>query len=82
MSEHANHSLLLGFDTADAEFARGFELGRLWALLRLGDGALEETVHASNAEMLLRLAEATDRTVRTDDVDETWLVAHFSEVAA
>jgi hypothetical protein len=75
--------LLLSFDTADAEFARGFEIGRLWAMLRADpDEELSECVHAANAEMLLRLAEATGRSVRTDDIDDTWLVATFAPVLA
>jgi hypothetical protein len=71
-------TLLLPFDTPDAEFARGFECGRLWALLRADpDAEIAEYVHAVNAEMLLRLGEATDRAVRTEDVDETWVLATF-----
>jgi hypothetical protein len=71
-------SLLLSFDTSGGEFARGFEVGRLWANLR-GDPTttLSEYVHASNLEMLLRIGEATGRPVLTEDVDETWVVATF-----
>jgi len=79
MSDSALHgTLLLPFDTADREFARGFECGRLWALLRADpDTEIAEYVHAANAEMLLRLGEATDRAVRTEDVDESWVLATF-----
>jgi hypothetical protein len=80
--EHHSHDLLLSFDTADAEFARGFEVGRLWALLRESDDEVIEQVHAVNAEMLLRLAESTGRTVSTEDIDDTWLTATFSGTAA
>ena len=77
------HELLLPFDTDDPQFARGFELGRLWNLLRDNPAdSIEETVHASNAEMLLRLAEATARSVRTVDIDDTWLTATFDASAA
>jgi hypothetical protein len=72
-------TLLLPFDSADPEFARGFECGRLWALLRAEpDAEVEEYVHAANAEMLLRMAEATDRHVQTEDVDDVWVIATFT----
>jgi hypothetical protein len=75
--------LLLAFDTADAQFARGFEVGRLWTMLRADpNDELSEYVHASNAEMLLRLAEATGRKVRSQDIDDTWLLATFTPVVA
>jgi hypothetical protein len=71
--------LLLEFDTHDPQFARGFECGRVWALLRADPfGEVSEYVHATNLEMLLRLAESTGRTVRTEDVDDTWVLATFS----
>jgi hypothetical protein len=74
--------LLLPFDTADPEFARGFECGRLWALLRADpDTELSEYVHAANLEMLLRVAEATGRAVRTEDIDDTWVLATFGSSA-
>jgi hypothetical protein len=72
-------ALLLTFDDETAEFARGFECGRLWALLRdEPDDEVEEYVHAENAEMLLRMAEATGRHVQTEDVDDAWVLASFS----
>ena len=76
-----HHELLLAFDTDGEEFVRGFEVGRLWMMLReFPDMEVEETLHASNAEMLLRLAEATKRHVRTRDLDPTWVTATFSAV--
>lgn len=80
MNDSAGHACLLPFDTDDTEFARGFEAGRLWALLQTTDDEIVETVHASNAEMILRLAEATDRQVQAVDLDEHWIEVTFSEV--
>lgn len=80
MSDPTGHACLLKFDTDDAEFARGFETGRLWALLRGTDDEVVETVHAENAEMILRLGEATDRHVRAVELDENWIEATFAEV--
>ena len=76
--EGRGHGLLLPFDTDDPEFARGFELGRLWALLRAEDGPLEdECVHVANAEMVLRVAEATGRGVCSEELDEHWMAVAF-----
>jgi hypothetical protein len=80
MNDSAGHACLLPFDTEDAEFARGFEAGRLWALLRTTDDEVVETVHAVNAEMILRLGEATGRHVRAVDLDDNWIEATFAEV--
>jgi len=71
------HGLLLPFDTDEPEFARGFEAGRLWALLRLGHDIDEEFVSAENAEMMLRLSEATGRPVSAQLLDEHWMTVSF-----
>lgn len=72
------HSLLLPFDTDEPEFARGFELGRLWATLRTNPAEeIEELVHSNNAEMALRMAEALERDVSSLEVDETWMKLQF-----
>lgn len=79
MNDSSGHLCLLKFDTDDAEFARGFEAGRLWALLRRGeDEEIVECIHASNAEMAMRLAEGTGRTVNAIDLGNDWLEATFS----
>jgi hypothetical protein len=80
MSDPSGHACLLPFDTDDAEFARGFETGRLWALLNSTDEEVVETVHAANAEMILRLGEATGRHVRSVELDENWIEVTFTEV--
>jgi hypothetical protein len=78
MNDSAGHACLLPFDTDDAEFARGFEAGRLWALLRDSDDEVVECIHASNAEMAMRLAEATERNVSATELGHDWLEATFS----
>jgi hypothetical protein len=47
----------LRFDTDDPEFQRGFEIGVLWERL-VTDGACNMAVSASNAEMVIRVAQA------------------------
>ncbi len=70
-------SLALAFDTDDAEFARGVEVGRLWELLRSEPGPVTETVHVVNAEMVLRIAEALGRDVVSEEHDPTWMTVRF-----
>lgn len=67
----------LEFDTNTTDFVRGVEVGRLWEKLQLESGPVEEYVHASNAEMMLRLSEATGRAVQSEDLDDTWLLVTF-----
>ena len=79
MSDPSGHACLLPFDTDDAEFVRGFETGRLWALLQGTDDEVVETVHAANAEMILRLGEAAERHVQSVELDENWIEVTFAE---
>lgn len=70
---------LLPFDTDDESFARGFEAGRLWTLLRENpDQEYEEYASAANAEMVLRIAEATRREVKSEELGDGWLLVSFS----
>lgn len=72
------HACLLAFDRDSADFARGFEAGRIWAILRANpDETVRESVHSQNAEMILRMAEATGRQVWTTELDSEWLGATF-----
>lgn len=71
-------SLLLAFDSDDPEFARGFEAARVWSAVRLIEHAADFMVRAENAEMMLRIAEATGRQLRITELDDEWMEAHFS----
>ena len=72
----------LAFDTPGPDFVRGVEIGRLWELLK-GDEALpEQVLHASNAEMILRMAEATGRAVVSEDLDDCWIAVTFGAVGS
>jgi hypothetical protein len=77
------HSLLLPFDTDDPEFARGFEAGRIWALLQHDpDQPHEVVVHAANAEMAIRMGEATGRRVQgRESADCHWITLDFEAAA-
>lgn len=75
MSE--GYELALAFDTDDPEFVRGVEAGKLYECVRTTDGSVEQVIHATNAEMALRIAESCGRRVRCELVDGVWLNAIF-----
>lgn len=71
---------VLAFDTDDDSFVNGFECGRTWQMLREDqDRSIEVMVHACNAEMLIRMAEATGRDVKSEEMGGVWIWVSFSE---
>ncbi len=71
-------ALALAFDTDEPEFVRGFELGRLWEQLQADpERDVNQLVHISNAEMVLRLAESCGRDVSGEERDGTWMMVRF-----
>lgn len=82
---------LLPFDSDDPEFVRGFEAGRIYDLVGnllavdANDAEWHDfmpiTVHAVNAEMVLRIAEALDCHARSVDLDDTWIEVTFARAA-
>lgn len=68
--------LVLAFDTDDPAFARGFEVGKVWA--GLGEGERHFTVHQNSAEMVLRMAEAKGLTVRSTPVDDNYIDVEYA----
>ena len=69
MSEHA---LALPFDTDSADFRRGVEIGMLWARLSYED-CFSATIHADNAEMVMRVMEAKGVAFTASPLGEDWL---------
>jgi len=69
--------LVLPFDTDDPQFARGFEAGRLWEQLATGEPVVM-TLHATNIEMAMRMAEARGWVVRGDGLGYEWVHVSFS----
>lgn len=74
-------SLRLAFDTDEPQFARGFEAGRLWQMLESSDQGFTAIMHGPNAEMILRMAEATNRSVRSREMapGSEWIEVEFSD---
>lgn len=76
-------------EAEERQFVRGFEAGTVYAHLRdcqkmdhefcLDEGGTHTfTVHSRNAEMLLRIGEATGHTVKAEPHDDgEWLKAEF-----
>lgn len=58
-SDANSQEFILEFDTAHEEFQRGFECGEIWACLTDNVEAVHSIVTARNAEMVMRMAEAT-----------------------
>lgn len=79
MSADAGFSLALAFDTDDPEFVRGVEAGRLWEQLKSGE-QVDQTIHATNAEMAIRMCEALDREFTAQVLDETWVELYVDAV--
>lgn len=75
--DEAAHTLLLPFDTDSPDFARGFEAGRVWTLLGTNEDVVEVEVHAANTEMVMRMAEATDRVASGEVIDDVWNRVRF-----
>lgn len=71
------YGLLLAFDSDSPEFVRGFEMGRIWSLCQSDADEINETVHASNAEMLMRIGEATGRDYSAESLDDLFLDVTF-----
>jgi hypothetical protein len=70
MSANEEWVPLLAFDSDEPEFVRGFEVGRLWAQMVAGEPApVTATIHASNAEMVMRMAEALGYRFTASDLD-------------
>lgn len=83
MSE-TDFSLVLAFD-ADGEFVRGFEAGRLWTQLQdleQRDELIGQPIHASNAEMVLRMGESLGLSIAAEPQDETWITITSIEETA
>lgn len=75
----SGHSLALAFDTDTVDFARGVEVGRLWEQLRTDSDAITQNVMAENAEMMLRLGEATGRAVSSIELPYDRIEVTFSQ---
>jgi hypothetical protein len=72
------YQLIVPFDTDDPAYARGAEIGMLLIRLQTEPRPVRAIAHVDNAEMLFRLAEATDTTARATELDADWLEVTFA----
>ena len=71
---HGEMSLALPFDSDSAEFRRGVEVGMLWARVCEREPATTVMmIHADNAEMVVRIAEARGLPFAAEPVGDDWL---------
>lgn len=66
-------NLILAFDSDDPEFTRGFEAGRLWERIKADQTTWDEIIHATNAEMVMRMCEAESREFRADQLPDDFV---------
>lgn len=78
MSDNGEWKLALAFDRDDPEFARGVEVGMVMQRLAVEGAPMTATMHVSNAEMAMRLAEAGGVIVTAEDLGD-WLLVRFDE---
>jgi len=77
----------LEFDTDEVEFTRGVELGIVWIVLKGYVHAPMQVapptfqVHASNSEMMLRVAESYDLEFSAEIIDDDWTSITFKKKA-
>lgn len=76
MSSH-RFTRLLAFDRDTIDFVCGFEAGRVWTQLQADALPQDFMLHTLNAEMMVRIAEATERAFRAELVDDEWVRVHF-----
>lgn len=76
------YKLVLAFDTDEPEFARGFEVGRIWGLLSVlpDDETLRVYVSPLNVDMMSRIAESKKRNISLFEENSQTDNILFSEV--
>lgn len=81
MKDKMRYVLTLPFDTDNPEFIRGAEIGMLWQRLVHGEIPVQATIHSTNAEMMMRIAEAkgVQFSAELTDYDEWLFVTFFTD---
>lgn len=84
MNDSDAYDLALAFDNDDERFALGVEVGHVWTALSYEQGEttiqhFEYTVHVANAEMMIRIAEAQEMHVSSEEIGDGWMRVTFTE---
>jgi hypothetical protein len=73
-----SYEKILDYDSDDDEFVRGFEAGRIYDRARHGnESSFDEIVHTGNLAMMGRIADATNRSLRSKFIDRYWTHVFF-----
>ena len=79
MAEH--YELSLEFDSDDPEFARGVEVGFMYEGVQMamftGASRFSRPIHASNAEMAMRIAESFNCEFSAEELDDNFVQVTF-----
>lgn len=75
--QESEERTVLAFDSDDPEFMRGVEVGINFMLVQLSDLPINVVAHWNNAEMMLRIAEASGVSIVSQDVNEEFMVVTF-----
>lgn len=70
--ESGEFTLALPFDTDDPVFRRGVEAGMLYEAVRRSP-VVSQLIHADNAEMAIRIAEAAGLPFTAEPLGDDWL---------
>jgi hypothetical protein len=75
-------NIVLTFDSDDPEFTRGVEVGMVWTIVAnvRPTVPVDCMMHASNAEMAIRIGECLRRNVKARFVDDNWMDVCFEAV--
>lgn len=82
MSDTESFGLLLAFDSDSPEFVRGFEAGRVWALLDEDGQTMTFYLHATNLEMAIRIGEQTGHTCTLVGETDTWITVEYMKASS
>jgi hypothetical protein len=73
----ADYKLVLAFDRDTPAFVHGVEVGVLWQRLQTEPLPVVATLHATNAEMALRLSDALEIPAAAEELNDDWLSVTF-----
>lgn len=71
----------LVFDRDSEDFVLGAEVGGIFEQLQYEHGEVEAIMHVQNAEMALRMAEASARSVQSEELGDGWIYVVFGAPA-
>lgn len=67
----------LTFDNDNKDYVLGWEAGSLWQRMENDGGALAQTLHTENAEMVIRMCEKLGREFRGEELGDGWMEVYI-----